>query len=104
MTKDRPIISASELANYVVCPEAWRLKHEGLGQKQQSARTTESKERKQEWVRQHDLSSTLREYAKIVYFLLLLVVIVVFLLDSQRESNKHKQAPPPTKSSVEATG
>ena len=78
------IISAIDVANYVVCPEAWRLKFIGKGKKKHTQRATESQQRKQEWAETQDFSATLRNYAKIIYLLLVAIVIVVFLLEYQR--------------------
>jgi CRISPR/Cas system-associated exonuclease Cas4 (RecB family) len=78
------IITAAELANYVVCPEAWRLKYLGLGERRGNERTTESREIRAEWARKQDLSSRLSAYAKIAYILLVLLAVVVFVLEHNR--------------------
>lgn len=78
----RPI-TASDLANYVVCPEAWRLKYFGVGRKKMTSRSAEGQKLREEWVQKQDLSARLRLYTKIVYALVVIFVFVVFLLDRQ---------------------
>ena len=78
------VIDAEEVANYVVCPEAWRLKTTKKVAKQKSKRTEESLEIRKQWAEEQSLSVTLRRYAKIAYMLLVLLVLVVFLIDHQR--------------------
>ncbi len=77
-------ISAGDIANYAVCPEAWRLKMIGAGQRRENPRTAESREIRREWVEKQELSSRLAFYAKIAYGLLLSLTIVVFLLERYR--------------------
>lgn len=77
-------ISAAEVANYVVCPEAWRLKQIGAGERVENQRSAESQEIRAEWVRKQDLSSQLRHYAKIAYVLLVLLTMLVFIFESRR--------------------
>ena len=84
------IITAEQVANYVVCPEAWRLKYLGRGRKQHSERTEEGQRRRRNWVETQDLSATLRSYAKIVYLLLVLVAIVVFLMEQKRSQTRQQ--------------
>ncbi len=85
----RPIITAAEVANYVVCPEAWRLKLtlKGAAERQETERTEQSREARKAWVEQQDLSSKLRKYAKIAYLLLFALVITVFLWEHKRGGN-----------------
>ena len=78
------IFTAEEVANYVVCPEAWRLKYVELASKRRSSTSSDGTKVRREWVEQQDLSSQLRKYAKIVYMLLVCLVIIVFLLEQQR--------------------
>ncbi len=75
------VLSAAEISNYVVCPEAWRLKYIENTSYKQGEGTEESKELREEWVRTHDLSSELREYAKIAYLLLLVLTVFVSAWD-----------------------
>jgi hypothetical protein len=88
---EKKVISAEELANYVVCPEAWRLKYLEKGRKQQAQRKEYGRASRQEWFETQDLSAKLRSYAKVAYFLLVLLVIVVFLLEHKRTSPSQKQ-------------
>lgn len=91
-------ITAAELANYVVCPEAWRLKFTGEGTRRENERSAESQEIRAEWVRKQDLSSQLGHYAKIAYVLLVLLAMLVFYFESRRSDYfhsilEHQQAP-----------
>ena len=79
-----PVISAEQVANYIVCPEAWRLKYLGIGRKVQAERVTEGTEFRREWVAKHDLSKKLRYYAKIVYLMVFTITVIVFLLEHKR--------------------
>ena len=92
---EKLVITAEQVANYVVCPEAWRLKYfekaasriGALGDKsgeEAAVRTSEGQQRRKDWIAQQDHSATLRSYAKLVYLLLLALVVIVFLLDPQR--------------------
>jgi len=83
--KDNPsTITDNELASYVVCPEAWRLKRMEGGKISQSERRQESQQLRKDIVAQEDLSVLLRRYAKISYLLLVMLVIVIFLLEHYR--------------------
>ncbi len=84
MDEKKRIITAEEVSNYVVCPEAWRLKDLGKGQKQYSERKEKGLQLRKEWTEKQILSSKFRSYAKIIYFMLLLVAITVFLLEHKR--------------------
>lgn len=77
------LISAAEVANYVVCPEAWRLKAEKRIAPQFSERAAEGRKIRKAWVEKHDLSAQLKKYAKIAYLLLIALVAVAFLLDQR---------------------
>ena len=81
---DKDWITASDLANYVVCPEAWRLKWSGAGERQENERTAESQEKRAEWVQKQDLSSALRKYSRVTYVMLFLLAILVFVLEVHR--------------------
>jgi len=83
-TPDKEWITASDLANYVVCPEAWRLKWSGAGERQENERTAESQEKRAEWVQKQDLSSALRKYSRVTYVMLFLLAILVFVLEVYR--------------------
>ena len=85
----RTIITAAEVANYVVCPEAWRLKNtlRGAAERQETERNEQSREIRKAWVDQQDLSSKLRRYAKIAYLLLFALVITVFVWEHKRGGN-----------------
>lgn len=74
-------ITALEVANFVVCPESFRLKSLRLGRRQTTSRVAEAHSSRQEWVRQQDLSNHLRHYAKIAYALMVLIVVVLFLFE-----------------------
>jgi hypothetical protein len=90
---EEPItITAEQVANYVVCPEAWRLKYlSNETGTQQPKRPAAGRKLRREWVEEQDLSTTLRSYAKIVYLLTVLVVIIVFLIDIKRSSSPKRR-------------
>lgn len=83
-----PVIGANDVSNYVVCPEAWRLKYQGFGEKYPTEEVAVGKKLRQDWAKEHDLATQLRTYTKIAYLLLVALVIVVFLLDQHRENAK----------------
>ncbi len=85
------IIGAHDVGNYVVCPEAWRLKYVGFGEgRPESGDSTappdQGKRLREEWAHEQEIANQLKRYAKIVYLLLFALVIVVFLLDQQRST------------------
>lgn len=80
-----PILSADEIATYVVCPEAWRLKRKDEGRTREATeRSVRSRELRKEWIERQELSSKLRRYAKVAFLLLLALSIVVFALEHRR--------------------
>ena len=81
MTNDKRLLDSSELATYIVCPEAWRLKSHGEKNFQPSKRAQDAKEKRKEWVKNQEISSQFKHYAKILYTLLLLIVITLFIVD-----------------------
>jgi hypothetical protein len=87
---DEPfVISGDQISDYVVCPEAWRLKYIVGEENPRDGRSEEGILKRKEWVEKHDNISTFRNYARIVYLLLLAVVIIVFLLEHQRTTRSH---------------
>ena len=75
-------ITSVELATYIVCPEAWRLKlGSAKGDYAQTQHEIKVKELKTEWVKTQELTSQLRFYAKIVYLLVLSIVLVLYLIE-----------------------
>ena len=79
--KELPIFTSQEIANYVVCPEAWRLKQLGLGHRRTTAHTEEVQRLKQQWVTLNELSAKLRYYAIWIYALLVIFVCALFVAD-----------------------
>ena len=77
-------ITAEQLSNYVVCPEAWRLKYVEKKVETRNERGEKGAELKREWVEKQDLSHQLRSYAKVAYLLLLTLTVIAFLLDQRR--------------------
>ena len=78
---EKKIISANELASYVVCPEAWRLKNSSEQfQVKSSPNKTAARERK-EWIERQGMLAEFKLYAKVAYILLVMLVILVFLLE-----------------------
>ena len=81
MTNDKRLLDSSELATYMVCPEAWRLKLQGEKNFHASKRAQDAKEKRREWVKNQEISSQFKYYAKILYTLLLMIVITLFIID-----------------------
>jgi len=80
----KKLISANELASYVVCPEAWRLKKTSDDFPVKSTpNQTAAKERK-EWTEKQGTLAELKLYAKVAYVLLVMLVILVFLLELKK--------------------
>ena len=79
-------ITGAELANYVVCPEAWRLQRELRLPVEVSERQKEARQKRAEWEEQRGVMLQLRRYAKVAYVSLFLLAIIVFLLEHQRLS------------------
>src|SRR5262245_62149207 len=84
MASEDLFITASEVADYVVCPEAWRLKYLERATRSTAPRTEIGKQKRKEWAEKHDLSRDFRRYAKIAYLLLVLLVCTVFLIEEKR--------------------
>ncbi len=82
---DNRHVTATEVANYAVCPEAWRLKRiERVGYNKSSVYEERGWQLRSKWIEHHDLSYTLRRYAKIAYLMALGLGILVFIWDRQR--------------------
>ena len=86
-------ISAEEISNYVVCPEAWRLKYltgskNAEDKKIGSARTAEANILRKDWFQAEDLYGSLKRYAKIAYLLLVSLSILVFIIDFKKTSTQ----------------
>ncbi|MCC6952639.1 MAG: hypothetical protein IT290_00830, partial [Deltaproteobacteria bacterium] len=86
-TPEPKMLSALEVANYVVCPESWRLKRMRLGRRKSSGREFEAKQLRNQWAEKQELATTLRRYAKIAYALMVLIVIVIFLFEKELRQN-----------------
>jgi hypothetical protein len=89
--ENKTIITAGEVANYVVCPEAWRLKQTHKIRKATDIKELETKEQRRTWLSSLSFSAELRQYAKIAYLLLCLVVVAVFISD-QNASSKFRRS------------
>ncbi|MCC6932327.1 MAG: Dna2/Cas4 domain-containing protein [Deltaproteobacteria bacterium] len=81
VTKNNTSFSSSDLATYIVCPEAWRLKKICNTPTFQTTQAREVKVLRKQWFRDQETSSQLRFYAKIILGLLALIVVIVFFLD-----------------------
>ena len=91
--RQQRVFTAAEIGNYVVCPEAWRLKFLERERFKKGGDTESAAQLRREWVEKQDLTSQLREYAKLAFYLLLLVTIVVFLLEFTREQFRDFDTP-----------
>lgn len=88
----RRIFSASEVGNYVVCPEAWRLKYLVRSSFRKPGADDVGQQLRKRWVENQELSAQLRYYTKVVFCLLLMLVIVVFIAD-HRKALRNRAAP-----------
>lgn len=80
------LITANELASYVVCPEAWRLKLTEESTPKGFQAKLEAGKSRRKWAEEQELSHTLRYYAKVVYALLSGIVGLVFVLEHYRSN------------------
>lgn len=78
MSKD---LNGEQLADYAVCPEAWRLKYV-VGNEHSRSSNLESNSIKREWTAGAELRQELRKYAKIIFALLATITGGILLLDS----------------------
>ena len=83
-SQSRRTFSASEIGNYVVCPEAWRLKYVVRGSFKKVDETHEGFQLRQTWAQSADLAAQLKRYARVVFMLLVILVLVVFIIDQYR--------------------
>jgi hypothetical protein len=99
------LLTAQEIANYVVCPEAWRLKYLAGNQLRPPAPSSEGRRLRLAWIEDQDLSEKLRFYAKVAYALLVILVFGAFLLEQQveRKRNQARKAHSAVSTSVPAT-
>ena len=91
LEESKTIISAPEVANYVVCPESWRLKRIHKTRKASDTKEIEIKRQRSSWLKDQSFSAELRQYAIVVYILLCLVVVAVFISD-QNASSKFRRS------------
>lgn len=100
---DLPKLTSSDLANYVVCPESWRLQREFRFPVEVSEKQKEARQKRVEWEEQQGVLKDLRRYAKVAYVSLFLLAIIVFLLEHQRLTQGQSSQPASTRSSGIAT-
>ena len=79
-------VTASDVATYVVCPEAFRLKNEGYRKRIPSPTSDEAQRSRAAWVESNELSAKLRRYTIYVYGLVVLIVLAVFASERQLAS------------------
>ncbi len=89
--ENKALISAHEVATYVVCPESWRLKRIHKTRKASDIKELEIKRQRSSWLSAQSFSAELRQYAIIAYILLCLVVVAVFISD-QNASSKFRRS------------
>ena len=81
MSKMR-VFTDQELANYVVCPQAWYLKsQQSVEIEHDSERAVESRRIRQEWHDKNSLLGELHRYRRAIYLLLLGVVAFLTVLE-----------------------
>jgi len=81
MALEKKIISANELASYVVCPEAWKLKSSSNQFQIKSSPNQAAARERKEWIERQGRLAEFKLYAKVAYVLLVMLVILVFLLE-----------------------
>ena len=74
------IFSANEVGEYVVCPEAWKLKVVDRVNLQTSERSERGRELHSDWAASYDESLYLARSARLIVFLLLLAITIFLLL------------------------
>ncbi len=87
INQKKSIITAGEVANYAVCPEAWVLKQqhiESFTTNPESPTSQKSSRQRLVWVEKQDQSFEFREYAQILFILLGLIVAVLFLFEHNK--------------------
>ncbi len=85
MNHGQNYITASDVANYVVCPEAWRLKYFKNTQGEQlEDRRLLAQEKRKQWGLKTQLYQSLRSHTKVSLVLLFILTFVVFLLEVSR--------------------
>ena len=87
------IISAQEVGEYVVCPEAWRLKlsssalPKDLKENNNSHQISQS--RRKNWAEAQELSAQLRHYSRVICTLLALLTLVALALEKSGKFTAH---------------
>jgi hypothetical protein len=93
---NQPIITDTDLANYVVCPEAWHLKRDSQQRWHTNTQSSAGKEIRKELNQSHAEISQLRIYGRIVYLMLLAFAVVLFLWDPRtlfKTDSQNQRAP-----------
>lgn len=96
-----PVISSIEVANYVVCPQAWALKqtpHPKCVENSDPVRfgTSETKSARQDWVQRQEVSFRLHHYTRFLLILLGVLVSALIVLDTLRTSHHDSIKDTPT--------
>lgn len=82
---DRKVFHANDIANFVVCPESWRLKSQSETRQEISTKRSDtSSRRRKAWLDNVNQWRQFRQFSKVIFVLLALLAGVVFLLESQR--------------------
>lgn len=85
MNDGQNFITASDVANYVVCPEAWRLKNtNAAGSSKEGDKRLQGREQRKQWGIKTQLYQNLRSYSKISLILLFILTLVVFIFEGSR--------------------
>jgi len=86
--KGEAVFHANDIANYVVCQEAWRLKTlEADPASFLGARSDTQARRREAWFSSVDRWSQFTEYSRVIFVLLVFLAMVVFLFESQLASD-----------------
>ena len=82
--KKTRIFSANDLANYVVCPQSWKLKLTSEDSYSPPTKDTSAAKERKDWIETQSMLAEFKLYAKVAYVLLVLLVIVVFLMELKK--------------------
>lgn len=74
-------ITDNDLAGFIVCPEAWRIKRLGSGEKKSSENQQLSAQERDAWLEKNNQFAEIKIFAKVVYVLLFLLFLTVLTLD-----------------------
>lgn len=81
-------VAAEELAEYIVCPEAWRLRRSNAVELKLNERSIQGITAKVDWLDGVKQSTVLVKYQKIIFFALLALTSIVFIIEFARPAGR----------------